>query len=133
MISPTTAVWTLLTVATPCPVSMLFCNGLLPPAVVFGVIANNLAREPYLGWVVAAPLALEVALLLWLLRWIAKRLVARLSGRALAVTAAGVLVVAMMPVYSWDCMDGHSLTWCSVPGMLRAAVTEGRQCGDLGW
>jgi hypothetical protein len=85
------------------------------------------------GWVVAGPLALEVALLLWLLRWIAKRLVARLSGRALAATAAGVLVLAMMPVYSWDCMDGHSLTWCSVPGMLRAAVTEGRQCGDLGW
>jgi hypothetical protein len=133
MISRTTAVWGLLALATPCPVSILLCNGLLPPVIVLGVIAMSLAREPYVGWVVAGPLALELALLLWLLRLIAKRLVARLSERALAAAVATVLVAAMMPLYSWDCMDGHGLTRCSVPGILLAAVAEGRQCGDLGW
>jgi hypothetical protein len=119
--------------AAPCPVSILFCNGLLPPAIVLGVIVTTLAREPYLGWVFAGPLALELALLLWLLRWIAKRLVARLSERALTATVAAVLIAAMMPLYSWDCMDGHSLTRCSVPRMVLGMVAEGRQCGDLGW
>jgi hypothetical protein len=43
------------------------------------------------------------------------------------------IVAAMLPIYSWDCMDGYSVTWCGIPGIVRAIVTDGRQCGDLGW
>jgi hypothetical protein len=109
-ISRTTAVWGLLALAAPCPVSILFCTGLLPPAFVLGVIAVTLAREPYIGWVLAG---------LWHSSWHCccgssdgsrKRLIARLSERALAAAVVAVVVAAMMPLYSWDCMDGHSLT-----------------------
>ena len=125
--------WALFALAFPCPVSLLLCNGLLPPVVLVGVIANTLVHEPRMGWVVVAPLVLEGAAPLWLLRWLATRLVGRLSPRVRVMAMACVILTGLLPIYFFDCMDGHPTTRCSVPDVVRAVFTEGRQCGDLGW
>lgn len=46
MLSRTTSMRALVAVTVPCPVSLLLCNGLLPPAAVVVVIANLAVREP---------------------------------------------------------------------------------------
>jgi hypothetical protein len=137
MLSRTTWLWALLAVTAPCPVTLLLCNGLLPPMALAGWIGVGMAsfiRNPFAeeGFVVAI-LAVEGAVMLWLLRWIARRVVERASPRAVRWTVAGLILISLTPIYFLDCMDGHQLTPCSVPMMIRAGLLEGRQCGDLGW
>jgi hypothetical protein len=128
-----TSMWALLAVTTPCPATLLLCYGLVPPAVLAAMTLRIAIREPGFGWIIAGIYVVQLAVVLWLLRWIARRLVSRLSPRALGLTAAGLIVASLAPIYFYDCMDGHSLMRCSMPGLLRAAVTDGNQCGDLGW
>ena len=42
-------------------------------------------------------------------------------------------ILSLLPIYFLDCMDGHGLTRCSLPMIVRAGLTAGQQCGDLGW
>jgi len=124
----------LMAIAVPCPVTLLFCSGLVPLATLAGVIGVTVASAPLTdGLIVLTPLAVEGTLYLWLMRWIAARLVRRSRPRTLAFVAAALLILAATPVYFFDCMDGHTVTRCSVVDMLRGAVLPARQCGDLGW
>ena len=44
-----------------------------------------------------------------------------------------LVVLSLLPIYFLDCMDGQGLTRCSLPMIVRAGFTAGRQCGDLDW
>ena len=53
--------------------------------------------------------------------------------QARAIGIAALVVLSLLPIYFLDCMDGHGLTRCSLPMIVRAGLTAGRQCGDLDW
>ena len=127
----TRSVWALLIVTVPCPVTLLLCMGLLSPAALAGLIVSTIIQEPKMGLIVAAIYAAQLALWTWGLLWLARRLVARSSPRTITLIAAGLVVVSLTPIYFYDCMDGHGLKRCSIPGMVNGLVTDGNQCGDL--
>ena len=76
--------------------------------------ANRHSRTGF-GSIIAGIYVVQLAVVLWLLRWIARRLVSGLSPRALGLTAAGLIVASLAPIYFYDCMDGHSLMRWSMP------------------
>ena len=84
-----------------------------------------------MGLIVGAIYAAQLALWTWGLRWLARQLLARCSPRTISLIAAGLVIASLTPIYFYDCMDGHSLTRCSIPGMVNGLVTDGNQCGDL--
>ena len=51
----------------------------------------------------------------------------------LVIGIAALVVLSLLPIYFLDCMDGQGLTRCSLPMIVRAGFTAGRQCGDLDW
>jgi len=65
-----------------------------------------------------------------LLVWFLAR---RLPPQARAIGIAALVVLSLLPIYFLDCMDGPRLTRCSLPMIVRAGFTAGRQCGNLDW
>ena len=75
----------------------------------------------------------EVAFILVAGRLIVWFLARRLPPQARAIGITALVVLSLLPIYFLDCMDGYGLTRCSLPMIVRAGLTAGRQCGDLGW
>ena len=75
----------------------------------------------------------EVAIILVAGRLMVWFLARRLPPQARAIGIAALVVLSLLPIYFLDCMDGQGLTRCSIPMIIRAGLTAGRQCGDLGW
>lgn len=127
-------------VAVPCPSFFLFCNGLL------SVSALGLGVAQFVGVAMRDPVALGFAIgfllyaaayglcLYWLAGWLARRLS---SYRVLTARRAwGLLIVALfvltiLPVYSFDCMDGASIRWCNWYELHVGWFAAGAACGDF--
>ena len=125
--------WTLVVLTLPCPLYLVYCAAVLPPIGVVVLSANLIEREPALGLAFAAVLFAETAVILGLLRWVVRRLVSRLPPRAPVIAIAALILASVLPIYFLECMDGEAFTPCSLPMIVRAGLTAGRQCGDLGW
>jgi hypothetical protein len=95
--------------------------------------ANLIEQEALLGLAAAALMIGEVAIILVAGRLVVWFLARRLPAQARAIGIAALVVLSLLPIYFLDCMDGQGLTRCSLPMIVRAGLTAGRQCGDLGW
>jgi len=126
----------------PCPSVFLFCNGLLP------VSALGLGLAKFLSVALKDPVALvfAVATILYgvaygaCLYWLGGLLSRRLSGyrmpmgwRASRLFVAALLVLAALPVYSFDCMDGASSRWCNWYELHVGWFGAAEACGDFHW
>lgn len=135
-------------VAVPCFVFLLFCSGFLPIGAM-AVLAGRLmaTRDPG-ALVLLVPLVLEAGVYVFALNKLAHvvtRYVHRDRRRARAVLLTllvGCLAWTVLPVNTFDCMDGHGVKRCSALRMYfgwmraRAAGTSryvDAQCGDFGW
>jgi hypothetical protein len=118
--------WTVVLLTLPCPLFLVYCFAVLPPVAVLVLSANLIEQEALLGLAAAALMIGEVAIIL-----VAGRLVVWFLARRLPPQA--LVVLSLLPIYFLDCMDGQGLTRCSFPMIIRAGLTAGRQCGDLGW
>jgi len=126
----------------PCPSFFVFCGGLLP-ATALGLEFVNFAaiawRDPAaLVFVVAALLNLAVfgVGLYWLARFLSHQLSSRgMLGdrRAWIALMAIFLILAVLPVYSFDCMDGAPLQWCNWYDLHLGWFRRGAACGDFHW
>src|SRR5258706_6894087 len=109
-------------VMVPCPSFFLFCYGLLPVSGLgLGLVkfVSVALRDP-VALVFAIAALLHVAVYVVCLYWLAgvlsrQRFSPRmLTGRhAKWQLLAALLVLAALPVYSFDCMDGASSRWCN--------------------
>jgi hypothetical protein len=137
-----------LVVALPCFVFLLFCSGFLPVAAM-AVLAGRLVEsgDPA-ALVLLIPLILEAGIYLFVLNkvaYVVARYVHRDRRRPRAVLLsllAGCVAWTVLPVNTFDCMDGHGATRCSALRMYfgwmrsRAPGTSlyvDAQCGDFGW
>jgi hypothetical protein len=111
----------------------VYCIGVVPPVAVLVLSANLIEQEALLGLAAAALMVGEVAIILFAGRLVVWFLARRLPPQARAIGIAALVVLSLLPIYFLDCMDGHGLTRCSLPMIVRAGLTAGRQCGDLGW
>jgi hypothetical protein len=98
--------------------------------------------------VLLVPLVLEAAIYLFVLNKLAQvvsRYLYREGRRTRSVLLtlmAGCLVWMLLPVNSFDCMDGHGVTRCSALrmyfGWMRTrspgtSLCVDSRCGDFGW
>ena len=124
----------------PCPIIVLLGWGLLPVSALALPFVNLIAA----GF--TNPLALVGALVVVvyavvngaLLYWLAGVLSRRLSsdrfqpaGRARRLTIAALVVLALLPVYSFDHMDGASLRWCNWYELHLGFFRAVEPCGDF--
>jgi hypothetical protein len=128
-------------VTVPCPSVFLFCNGLLP------VSAQGLGLAKFVSEAFRDPPALvfAIAALLYVVvygacfNWLAGFLSRRLSDRILIgwpasrLFMASLLVLAVLPVYSFDCMDGASSRWCNWYELHVGWFGAAEACGDFHW
>lgn len=129
-------------VTVPCPSVLLFCNGLLP------VSGLALGLVKFVAVALRDPIALVFAIVIMVcgvvysacLYWLAGLLSRRLSSseslvgwRATGIVLAALLVLAVLPVYSFDCMDGASLQWCNWYELHVGWFGVGEACGDFHW
>ena len=125
--------WTVVLLTLPCPLFLVYCLAVVPPVGVLVLSVNLIEQEPLLGLAAAAIMIVEVVIILTAGRLAVWFLAPRLPPQARAVGIAALVVVSLLPIYFLDCMDGSGLTRCSLPMIVRAEFTAGRQCGDLGW
>jgi hypothetical protein len=127
----------LLTVPFPC--FFLFCSGVLPVSGLgltllwFGTTTGDPAAlifvVPALFYIV-----LYGAFLRWLAGFFSRRVVSHpaLAGRyPRQLLIAALLVLAILPVYSFDCMDGRSLQWCNWYDLHFRSGGQASVCGDF--
>jgi hypothetical protein len=127
-------------VTVPFPCLFLLCYGVLPVSGLgltvlwFGTTA---LRDPVaLIFVVPAffYIVLYGACLHWLAGFLSRRLVLHpaLAGRyPRQLLIAALLILAILPVYSFDCMDGRSLQWCNWYDLHVRSGGQGNVCGDF--
>jgi len=137
-----------LIVACPCFVFLLFCSGLLPVGAM-AVLAGRLvaSRDPG-ALVLLVPLMLEAGIYVFVLNKLAHVVTRYLhpdrprASAVLLTLLAGCLASTVLPVNTFDCMDGHGVRRCSALRMYfgwtlrRAPGTSlyiDAQCGDFGW
>ena len=125
--------WTVVFMTLPCPLFLVYCAAVLPPIGVVVLGINLIEQEAALGLAFAAVLLAETAVILFLLRWVVRLMASRLPPRAPTTAIVVLLLASLLPIYFLECMDGHAFTPCSLPMIVRAGLTAGRQCGDLGW
>ena len=125
--------WTVVLLTLPCPLFLVYCLAVVPPVAVLVLSANLIEQEGPLGLAAAALMIGEVAIILVTGRLVVWFLARRLPPQARAIGIAALVVLSLLPIYFLDCMDGQGLTRCSLPMIVRAGFTAGRQCGDLGW
>jgi hypothetical protein len=125
--------WTVVLLTLPCPLFLVYCFAVVPPVAVLVLSANLIEQEALLGLAAAALMIGEVAIILVAGRLVVWFLARRLPPHARAIGIAALVVLSLLPIYFLDCMDGHGLTRCSFPMIVRAGLTARRQCGDLGW
>lgn len=124
--------WTLLVVCAPMPVTLLLCNGLVPPAALAGIVVLQV-NHGSTALNDAKILGLQLAVQILGLNWLARLIASRLAPRTQAMLAIALIVLAIAPVYYFDCMDGSPVVRCSIPDLISAGLTNERQCGDMGW
>ncbi len=137
-----------LIVAFPCFVFLLFCKGVLPVAAMAILSGRFLATRDLAALTLLVPLVLEAGVYVFILNRLARALAryahrdARRAGAVLLVVLVACLAWTVLPVNTFDCMDGHRVKRCSALRMYfgwmrgRAAGTSlytGAQCGDFGW
>lgn len=125
-------------VTVPFPCLFLLCYGVLPVSGLgltvlwFGTTADPVALifvVPALFYIV-----LYGAFLRWLAGFVSRRVVLHpaLAGRyPRQLLIAALLILAILPVYSFDCMDGRSLQWCNWYDLHFRSGGQGDVCGDF--
>jgi len=126
----------------PCPSVFLFCNGLMP------VSALGLGLVKFVAVALRDPIALVFAIvamlygvvygtcLYWLAGFLSRKLPSYriLTGwRARGLLMAALLILAILPVYSFDCMDGRSSRWCNWYELHAGWFGAAEACGDFHW
>lgn len=129
-------------VTVPCPSVLLFCNGLLPVSglalglVSFVVVASRDALALIFAIVTLVYGVIYGACLYWLAGLLARRLASYrvlAGGRATGILLAALLVLAVLPMYSFDCMDGASSRWCNWYELHAGWFGVAEACGDFHW
>ncbi len=127
--------------AVPCPSVFLLCNGLLPVSGL-GLVFVNFAAvglRDSLALIFAVVALVHAAAYGAGLYWLSGFLARRLSDRLLAgwrgsrLLIAALLVLAVLPVYSFDCMDGASSRWCNWFQLHAGWFRLTEACGDFHW
>jgi hypothetical protein len=136
------ALFVAMLVTVPCPSIFLFCNGLLP------VSGLALGLVKFVAVALRDPIALVFAIgtllygvvygacLYGLARLVSRRLSSyrMLTGwRASGLLLAALLVLAVLPVYAFDCMDGASSRWCNWYELHLGWFGVAKACGDFHW
>ena len=127
-------------VTVPCPSVFLFCNGLLPVSglslglVSFAAVA--LRDSIALVFAIVAMLYGIVygAGLYWLAGFLSRHLfVSRVRNgwRARGLVMAALLIPVILPLYSFDCMDGASSRWCNWYELHAGWFGAAEACGDF--
>jgi hypothetical protein len=128
----------LLTVPFPC--FFVFCYGVLPVSglgLTLLSFATTASRDPVaLIFVVPALFYIVVygAFLRWFAGFLSRRVVSRpaLAGRyPRQLLIAALIVLAVLPVYAFDCMDGRSLQWCNWYDLHVRSGGQRDVCGDF--
>jgi hypothetical protein len=119
-----------LLVTMPSPVYALLCAGLLPvftQMLLMGRILHHF--DPVLAVAMAGSIVLGTAISYWV-AWI----VARRIGPKIVLYALmpAILVLGAVPLYSFDCMDGHAYTACSAYRIYLEMFVGDNACGDVG-
>jgi hypothetical protein len=125
----------------PCPSFFLFCMGLMPVSAQglgLAKFASEAVRDPpALVFAIAALFYVVVygACLNWLAGFLSRRLSDRIliGWRASRLLMAALLVLAVLPVYSFDCMDGASSRWCNWYELHVGWFGGAEACGDFHW
>jgi hypothetical protein len=92
-----------------------------------------------LSLIFAAVALLHAAVYGAALYWLSGFLARRLSDHVLAgwrgsrLLMAALLVLAVLPVYSFDCMDGASSRWCNWFQLHAGWFRLTEPCGDFHW
>jgi hypothetical protein len=126
----------LLTVPFPC--FFLFCYGVLPVSGLgLTLLWFGTTSDP-VGLIFVVPALFYIVLYGAFLRWLAgffsRRVVSHpaLAGRyPRQLLIAALLVLAILPVYSFDCMDGRSLQWCNWYDLHFRSGGQASVCGDF--
>jgi uncharacterized membrane-anchored protein len=124
----------------PCPIIVLLGFGLLPvsalalPFVSF-VVAGFTNPFAFLGaLLVVVYVVLNGACLYWLAGFLARRLSSERfqpEARARGLVIAALVILALLPVYSFDHMDGRSLRWCNWYELHLGFYRVVEPCGDF--
>ena len=132
----------------PCAGFLLFCSGILPVGAMAVLIVRFFSLRDPSGLIFVVPLALESALYLFLLNKLARgvtRIIQRDPQRAMIfifVFLAACAIWTVVPINTFDCMDGHAVTRCSALRMYFGWLRETKpgtslyseaKCGDFGW
>ena len=124
----------------PCPIIVLLGFGLLPVSAlalpfVSLVVAGVRHPIPLLGaLVVMVYAAVNGACLYWLAGFLSRRLSSERfqpAARARGLLIAALLILALLPVYSFDHMDGRSLRWCNWYELHLGFYRVVEPCGDF--
>jgi uncharacterized membrane-anchored protein len=124
----------------PCPIIVPLGFGLLPVSAlalpfVSLVVAGFRHPFPLLGaLVVMVYAAVNGACLYWLAGFLSRRLSLERSdpaSRARALLIGALLILALLPVYSFDHMDGRSLRWCNWYELHLGFFRTVEPCGDF--
>ena len=108
----------------PTPVFVFFCFGWIPVGLQVALALR------WFGW--ASPFLLPSALLSGGLQyWIARSIARRTSARSARVLCVVMLVLGSIPMFMFDCMDGHRTTLCNAYSMYYELVSERDACGDV--
>lgn len=127
-------------VTVPCPMIVLLGWGLLPVSALVLPFVNLVlagARNPLalIGALAVVVYAVaNGAFLYWLAGVLSRRLSSdrvRPAGRARRLAIAALVVLALLPVYSFDHMDGASLRWCNWYELHLGFFRAVEPCGDF--
>ena len=124
----------------PCPIIVPLGFGLLPVSAlalpfVSLVVAGFGSPFAFLGALVAMVyVAVSGACLYWLTGFLSRRLSSERfqpAARARGLVIAALVILALLPVYSFDHMDGRSLRWCNWYELHLGFYRVAEPCGDF--
>jgi hypothetical protein len=120
--------------AAPMPLMLIFCVGLLPPAVQFIITVRLMLG----GDLFFLAFGIHVLIAAALGYFIAHLLVTRLATanrriNIALVAGAGlfILLPAFFPVYYFDCMDGRGPASCNALDIYTVLFVNDHRCGDF--
>ncbi len=119
----------------PMPLFWILCAGLLPPGMQTAMTLRLSGGSVDVFFIISAINTLIVCVLSYFVAHILVRSIivkdTNINANRLLTTCIAILLLGLLPIYSFDCMDGRSPVSCNALSIYSELLSNSNSCGDL--